>query len=120
MKATFKFARKLDPDWRRFNIFAAVPGSALYDEVMQKELYDRIEDFVAYVKTDDFNYESLLEVQRRFHRNFNRSSKRVLRKIRKEGFLSVLKKSPKYLWDNSKIMSLGAENAKNASKKESI
>jgi radical SAM superfamily enzyme YgiQ (UPF0313 family) len=120
MKATFKFARKLDPDRCRFNIFVAVPGSALYDEVMQKDLYDRIEDFVAYVKTDDFNYESLLEVQRRFHRNFNRSSKRVLRKIRKEGFLSVLKKSPKYLWDTSKIMSLGAENAKNASKKESI
>jgi anaerobic magnesium-protoporphyrin IX monomethyl ester cyclase len=98
MKATFKFARKLDPDWCRFNIFVAVPGSVLYDEVMQKGLYDRVEDFAAYVKTDDFNYESLLEVQKRFHRNFNKSPKRILRKIRREGFLSVLKKSPQYLW----------------------
>jgi radical SAM superfamily enzyme YgiQ (UPF0313 family) len=98
MKATFKFARKLDPDWCRFNIFVAVPGSALYREVMEKGLYDRVEDFAAYVKTDEFNYESLLDVQRRFHRDFNRSPKRVLRKIRQEGFFSVLKKSPRYLF----------------------
>jgi anaerobic magnesium-protoporphyrin IX monomethyl ester cyclase len=98
MKATFKFARKLDPDWCRFNIFVAVPGSILYEEVMQKGLYDHVDDFAAYVKTDDFNYESLLEVQKRFHRTFNRSPKRVLRKIRNEGFLTVLKKAPKYLW----------------------
>lgn len=98
MEATFKFARKLDPDWCRFNIFVAVPGSALYKEVMQKGLYDRVEDFAAYVKTEDFNYESLLEVQRRFHRNFNRSPKRVLHKIRREGFFTVLRKAPQYLW----------------------
>ena len=98
MKATFKFARKLDPDWCRFNIFVAVPGSALYKEVIEKGLYDRVEDFAAYVKTDEFNYESLLEVQRRFHRDFNRSPRRVLRKIRQEGFFSVLRKSPRYLF----------------------
>ena len=98
MKATFKFARKLDPDWCRFNIFVAVPGSALYKEVMEKGLYDRVEDFAAYVKTDEFNYESLLGIQRRFHRDFNRSPRRVLRKIRQEGFFSVLRKSPRYLF----------------------
>jgi hypothetical protein len=65
---------------------------------MEKGLYDRVEDFAAYVKTDEFNYESLLEVQRRFHRNFNRSPRRVLRKIRQEGFFSVLRKSPRYLF----------------------
>jgi anaerobic magnesium-protoporphyrin IX monomethyl ester cyclase len=97
MEATYKFARKIDPDWCRFNIFVAVPGSALYDEVMQKGLYDRVEDFAAYVKTDEFNYDSLLEIQRRFHREFNRSPKRVLRKMRREGFFTVLRKAPKYL-----------------------
>ncbi len=93
MKATFKFARKLDPDWCRFNIFIAYPMNSLYEEIMQKGLYDRVEDFVVYVKTEDFNYESLLEVQRRFHMNFNRSPKRILRKIRREGFLNAVKKS---------------------------
>ena len=96
MKATFKFARKLDPDWCRFNIFVAVPGSALYDEVMQKGLYDRVEGFLAYAKTEDFNYESLLEIQRRFQTDCDLSPKRILRKIRREGFLAVLRKSPKY------------------------
>src|SRR3990170_2983986 len=55
MEATYKFAKRLDPDWCQFNIFVACPGSSLYDEVMQQGLYDRIEDFVVYVKTDEFN-----------------------------------------------------------------
>jgi anaerobic magnesium-protoporphyrin IX monomethyl ester cyclase len=98
MEATFKFARKLDPDWCRFNVFVAVPGSVLYDEVMEKGLYDRVEDFAAYVKTDEFDYESMLEVQRRFHRNFNRSPKRVLRKMRNDGFFKTVKKAPRYIF----------------------
>jgi anaerobic magnesium-protoporphyrin IX monomethyl ester cyclase len=96
MEATFKFAKKLDPDWCQFNIFIACPGSGLYDEVMQKHLYDRAEGFLAYVKTEDFNYESLLKVQRRFQTDCDLSPKRILRKIRREGFLTVLRKSPRY------------------------
>ena len=92
MKATFKFAKKIDPDWCQFNIFIAYPLSIQYEEILQKGLYDRVEDFVVYVKTKDFDYESLLDVQRRFHMSFNRSPKRILRKIRREGFLSVLRK----------------------------
>jgi len=96
MNATFKFARKLDPDWCRFNVFVAVPGSSLYEAVIRDHLYDRLEDFVAYVKTKDFNYDSVLEIQRRFHRNFNRSPRRILKKIKREGFLEVMKRSPSY------------------------
>jgi radical SAM superfamily enzyme YgiQ (UPF0313 family) len=93
MKATFKFAKKLNPDWCHFNIFVAYPGSGLYDEVVEKGLYDRMEDFVAYVKTDDFNYDSVLKLQKQFHRDFHRSPRRILRKIRREGLLSILKTS---------------------------
>lgn len=100
MEATFKFARKLDPDWCRFNIYVAVPGSRLYQEVMEKHLYDRVEDFAAYVKTEDFDYDSLLKIQRRFHKNFNITPKRILRKIRREGLLSVLKKSSNYFFQD--------------------
>ena len=92
MNASFRFAKKLDPDWVRFNIFVAVPGSILYDEILQKQLYERLEGFVAYVETEDFNYESLLGIQRRFLKRFNRSPKRILRKIRSEGFISALRK----------------------------
>jgi radical SAM superfamily enzyme YgiQ (UPF0313 family) len=96
MNATFKFARKLDPDWCRFNVFVAVPGSSLYDEVIRDHLYDRFEDYVAYVKTEEFNYDSVLAIQRKFHRNYNRSPRRILKKMRREGFLEVIKKIPRY------------------------
>jgi radical SAM superfamily enzyme YgiQ (UPF0313 family) len=104
MKATFKFAQKLDPDWCQFNIFVAYPFSSLYEEIMQKGLYDRVDDFVVYVKTEDFNYESLLKVQKQFQTGYNLSPKRILRKIRREGFLTVLRKSHRLLssisdWD---------------------
>jgi anaerobic magnesium-protoporphyrin IX monomethyl ester cyclase len=97
MYATFKFARKLDPDWCQFNTYVAVPGSKLYDEIMENRLYDRVEDFVTYVKTDEFDYELVSKIQNRFHMTFNRSPRRLLKKIRKEGFFSVLEKSFKYM-----------------------
>jgi anaerobic magnesium-protoporphyrin IX monomethyl ester cyclase len=93
MKATFKFAKKLNPDWCQFNIFIAYPGSDLYDEVVENGLYDRMEDFVAYVKTEYFNYDSVLKLQKQFHRDFHRSPKRILRKIRREGLLSILRRT---------------------------
>jgi len=96
METTFRFARKLDPDWHQFNVFIAYPGCNLYNEILEKGLYDRIEDFLAYVKTEDFNYESLIEIQRKFHKNFNRSPKRILRKIKREGFWKVIRKSYNY------------------------
>jgi anaerobic magnesium-protoporphyrin IX monomethyl ester cyclase len=97
MEATFKFARKLDPDWCQFNTYVAVPGSKLYDEIMENGLYDRVEDFVTYVKSDEFDYESVSKIQLRFHMTFNRSPRRILKKIRKDGFFSTLGKGFKYM-----------------------
>jgi anaerobic magnesium-protoporphyrin IX monomethyl ester cyclase len=101
MEATFKFAKKLDPDWCTFEIFIACPDSDLYQEVMQNGLYDRVEGFLAYVKTEEFNYESLLEIQRRFQTGFNLSPKRMLRIIRQEGFLTALRRSFRLLSSTS-------------------
>jgi len=96
MEVTFKFAKKLDPDWCQFNIFVAVPGSGLYDEVMQKGLYDHMEGFLAFVKTEEFDYGSLQEIQRRYQSDLDLSLKRILRKMRREGFWTVIKKGPRY------------------------
>ena len=93
MEASYKFARKLDPDWVRFNIFVGYPGSDMYDEIMAKGLYSRVEDYVTFVKTDDFDFELVNNIQRRFHKNFNRSPKRILKVIRRDGFLSVLRRN---------------------------
>lgn len=93
MELSLKFAKQLNPDWCRFNIYVAYPGSALYQEVLQGHLYDRVEDYVFYVKTQDFDFEKVSAIQQRFHKSFNRSPKRILRKIRREGALNVLKQA---------------------------
>jgi len=91
MKTTYRFAKKLDPDWCTFYVFIACPESNLYEEVLRMGLYDRLEDFLAFVKTSEFDYEAVVEIQQRFQRSFNTSPKRILRKIRREGFLTFLK-----------------------------
>lgn len=83
MEATLSFALKLNPDWCQFNIYIACPGSSLYEEVIQSGLYDHWSDFIYFVKTDEFNYTSLLEIQKKFHKTFHRSPKRLPRRIYK-------------------------------------
>jgi anaerobic magnesium-protoporphyrin IX monomethyl ester cyclase len=92
METTYEFAKELDPDWCQFNVFIACPDSALYQEVLQKKLYDRMESFLAYVKTEDFDYESVMEIQKRYQNGFYMSPRRIFRRIRREGLLSVLRK----------------------------
>ena len=91
MEATYKFAKKLGPDWCTFYVYIACPTSSLYEEVIQKGLYDRKEDFLAFVKTDQFNYESVVAIQQRFQRGFNTSPKTILRRIRRDGLFTFLK-----------------------------
>ena len=97
MEVTYNFAKKLDPDWAQFNVYVAVPGSGLYDEVMQKGLCDRVDGFLTYVKTDEFNYASLMKIQRRYQSDLDLSPKRILKKMKREGFWTVLKKGSRYL-----------------------
>jgi radical SAM superfamily enzyme YgiQ (UPF0313 family) len=97
MEVTYKFAKKLDPDWAQFNVYIAVPGSGLYDEVMEKGLYDRIDGFLTYVKTDEFNYESLMKIQKRYQHDLDLSAGRILKKMKREGFWTVMKKGSRYL-----------------------
>jgi anaerobic magnesium-protoporphyrin IX monomethyl ester cyclase len=93
METTFNFARKLDPDWVRFNVFVGYPGSGLYDEIIEKGLYGRMEDFVAYVKTKEFDYDVVVKIQKRFHREFNRTPKRMYKTIMRDGFFNVLRRN---------------------------
>jgi len=91
MEESLKFAKQLDPDWCGFNIYLAYPGSILYEEIMEKHLYDRVEDFIYFVKTDEFDFEKLVQIQRRFLTSWNHSPKRILRKMRRDGVGSVAK-----------------------------
>ena len=97
MEVTYRFAKQLDPDWAQFNVYVAVPGSGLYDEVMQKGLYDRVDGFVTYVKTEEFNYESVMKIQKRYQSDLDLSPRRIIKKMKREGFWTVLKKGARYL-----------------------
>jgi anaerobic magnesium-protoporphyrin IX monomethyl ester cyclase len=92
LEATRKFADKLDPDWCQFNVFIAYPDSSLYQELLQTGSYDRLDEFLLTVKTKDFDYRSLMAIQRRFFREHNGAPKRVLRRIRSEGVLNFVKR----------------------------
>jgi anaerobic magnesium-protoporphyrin IX monomethyl ester cyclase len=92
MKATFRFAKRLGADWCQFNIYVACPGSRLYDEVMSQGLYDQVDNYLARVKTKDFDYDMLVKIQRQFQRNWHRSPSRLIRVIKQEGLASAFKK----------------------------
>lgn len=89
MNASLKLAKKLNPDWCQFNIYIACPGSKMYDEVVEKRLYSHMDDFIAYVKTEDFDYTELLQIQKRLMKELNRSPRRIIRGIKRR-ILKVL------------------------------
>jgi radical SAM superfamily enzyme YgiQ (UPF0313 family) len=92
MEASLKFAKKLDPDWCIFNVFIANPDSRMYQEVLESGNYDKLDDFLLSVKTKDWDYNSLLAVQRRFFRDFHRSPKQIMKRIRREGAVNFAKR----------------------------
>jgi radical SAM superfamily enzyme YgiQ (UPF0313 family) len=92
MEASLKFAKKLNPDWCQFNVFIAYPDSKLYQEVLELKNYDRLDEFLFSVKTEEFNYKSLLEIQKRFFRDFHRSPKQIVKRVRREGVVNFAKR----------------------------
>jgi anaerobic magnesium-protoporphyrin IX monomethyl ester cyclase len=92
MEASLKFAKKLNPDWCLFNIFIANPDSKLYQEVLESKKYDRLDDFLLSVKTEEFDYNSLMAIQRRFFKEFHRSPRQILKRIRREGMMNFAKR----------------------------
>jgi len=99
MHATFKFAKNLNADICMFNIYIACPGSKLYDEVVSEHLYDQMENYLARVKTKDFDYDMLVKIQRDFQRNCQKSTaSKLIRVIRQEGIGSAVKKGAKLIF----------------------
>jgi len=99
MQATFKFAKALNADICMFNIYIACPGSKLYDEVVSQHLYDQMDNYLARVKTKDFDYDMLVRIQRDFQHNCQKSNaSKLIRVIRQEGIGSAVKKGAKLIF----------------------
>jgi anaerobic magnesium-protoporphyrin IX monomethyl ester cyclase len=92
MEASLKFAKKLNPDWCIFNVFIANPDSRLYEEVLDSKKYDKLDDFLLSVHTDEYDYNSLLALQRRFFIDFHRSPKQIWKRVKREGALNFAKR----------------------------
>jgi radical SAM superfamily enzyme YgiQ (UPF0313 family) len=94
MNATFKFAKSLKADWCQFNIYVACPGSRLYDEVISQGLYDQMDNYLARVKTKEFDYDMLVKIQRDFQRGCQKSvASKLIRVVKQEGLGTAVKKS---------------------------
>lgn len=99
MQATFNYAKRLKADVCMFNIYIACPGSKLYDEVVSQHLYDQMDNYLARVKTPEFDYDMLVKIQKEFQGSFRKSAASTLiRVIRQEGIGSAVKKGTKLIF----------------------
>jgi anaerobic magnesium-protoporphyrin IX monomethyl ester cyclase len=99
MHATLKYAKSLNADVTMFNIYIACPGSKLYDEVINEHLYDQLDNYLARVKTPDFDYDMLVKIQREFQGSFRKSmASNLIRVIKQEGIGSAVKKGSKLIF----------------------
>lgn len=92
METSLKFAKKIDPDFCQFNIFIANPDSKMYQEVLDSKNYTQLDDFLFSVKTEEYDFNSLMSIQRRFFREFHRSPKQIMKRIRREGAVNFAKR----------------------------
>jgi anaerobic magnesium-protoporphyrin IX monomethyl ester cyclase len=92
METSLKFAKKLSPDWCQFNTFIAYPDSKLYNELLEKGNYVKLDEFLISVKTDEFDYNSLMAVQRRFFKEFHMTPKQIMKRVRREGAINFAKR----------------------------
>ena len=92
MEASLKFAKKLNPDWCPFNTFLAYPDSKLYNELLESGKYIKLDEFLLSVKSDEYSYEQLQDLQRRFFKEFHMTPRQILKRVRREGVLNFAKR----------------------------
>ncbi len=92
MEASLKFAKKLSPDWCQFNTFIAYPDSKLYNELMDSGKYIKLDEFLLAVKSDEYTYEQLQDLQRRFFKEFHMTPRQILKRVQREGVWNFAKR----------------------------
>jgi radical SAM superfamily enzyme YgiQ (UPF0313 family) len=92
METSLRFAKKLSPDWCQFNVFIACPDSRMYQDLLKSKKYDALDEFLLAVKTDEYDYKLLLQIQKRFFRDFHMSPKQIVKRIRREGVVNFAKR----------------------------
>ena len=60
--------------------------------MLETKNYTRLDEFLLSVKTDEYDYDSLMAVQKRFFREFHRSPKQIMKRVRREGVVNFAKR----------------------------
>lgn len=92
MEASLEFAKKLDPDWCQFNTFIAYPDSKLYNELLESGKYVKLDEFLLAVKSEEYTYEDLQALQRRFFKEFHMTPRQIYKRVRREGAWNFAKR----------------------------
>ena len=92
MEASLKFAKKLNADWCQFNTFIAYPDSRLYNELLESGKYTKLDEFLLSVKSDQYSYEQLQAIQRRFFKEFHMTPRQILKRVQREGAWNFAKR----------------------------
>ncbi len=92
MEESLKFAKKLVPDWCQFNTFIAYPDSKLYNELLESGKYIKLDEFLLSVKSDEYTYEMLQNLQRRFFKEFHMTPRQIYKRVRREGVWNFAKR----------------------------
>jgi len=92
MKETLKFLTVLKPDYVFFNAFLGIPGSKLYDIIEKKGLiYKRYEGLIL-PSTEEMSWPEKEKFVEKANIYFQLNIKRIIKKIKKEGLLFVIRK----------------------------
>jgi radical SAM superfamily enzyme YgiQ (UPF0313 family) len=92
LQASYRFADKLNADWCQFNVFIAYPDSPLWREMLNTGKYTQLDDFLYSYKTDEFDYNELMRIQKQFFKDYHRTPKRIIQRIKREGILNFTKR----------------------------
>jgi radical SAM superfamily enzyme YgiQ (UPF0313 family) len=92
LMASYRFADKLNADWCQFNVFIAYPDSPLWREMLETGKYTQLDDFLYGYKTDEFDYDELMRIQKQFFKDYHRAPNRILQRILREGVLDFAKR----------------------------
>jgi anaerobic magnesium-protoporphyrin IX monomethyl ester cyclase len=92
MEMSLRFAKKLDPDWCQFNIFITCPDSKFYRELLESKKYVRLDEFLISSENEEFDYNSLVAIQKRFFKEFHRAPSQIVKRVRREGAINFVKR----------------------------
>lgn len=106
MRKTLELAKRLKPDHCWFNVFVGLPNSPLYRKIVNRGLFSHIDDnYLAYVKTEEFDYKLMKKIKKEFIREYKRAMifkpsyiiRRLLKIRNFDEILHLVKNLPYYI-----------------------